>query len=243
MALLPLPPARVFAELLPQAAGEGRSRGREAEPGREVHVSGCAERSAAPDRARVRLRLGSTKGAAGEARSSVSRRLDYVVHSARQRGVPDKNVTVTKDFSRVENGYKMEAEVCITFSDFEKMQNVCNLLIEKLGSSINISPPHFYHAPEAVHTLRCEVCLAAVENTRQKAQEVCQLFGQALGKPLLIREEETKEWEGQTDCHLSDSSDSLTMQQRIERSTIYASSRVFAIFEIKGKEKRKNKLI
>lgn len=88
MALLPLPPARVFAELLPQAAGEGRSRGREAEPGREVHVSGCAERSAAPDRARVRLRLGSTKGAAGEARSSVSRRLDYVVHSARQRGVP-----------------------------------------------------------------------------------------------------------------------------------------------------------
>ncbi|XP_009952588.1 PREDICTED: interleukin-1 receptor-associated kinase 1-binding protein 1, partial [Leptosomus discolor] len=155
----------------------------------------------------------------------------------------EENMTVTEDFSRIENTYQMEAEVCITFSDFGKMQNVCNLLIEKLGTAVTISPPHFYHTPEAVDTLRRQVCVAAVGNTRRKAQEVCRLFGQSLGKPLLIREEETKEWGGHTDSHLSSAPDSLTLQERIRNATAYASCRVFAVFEIKGKENRRNKLL
>ncbi|XP_074676882.1 interleukin-1 receptor-associated kinase 1-binding protein 1 isoform X2 [Strix aluco] len=220
------PPARVFAELVPvQAptptpAPAGRCSP-PAPPGREVHVSGSAELSAGPDRARVSLRLGSRKGAAGAARSSVARRLEYIAQSARQRGVP----------------------VCIVFSDFGKMQNVCNLLIEKLGTSVTISPPHFYHTPEAIDTLRRQVCVAAVGNTQQKAQEVCRLFGQSLGKPLLIREEETKEWGGHIDSPLLNSPESLTLQERIQNATAYASCRVFAVFEIKGKENRRNKLL
>ncbi|NWS99198.1 IKBP1 protein, partial [Mionectes macconnelli] len=244
MALPAPPPARVFAELdtapAPAPAPLGRS-GPLALPGREVHVSGSAELSARPDRARVSLRLGSRKEAAGAARSSVSRRLEYIAHSARQRGVPEENMTVTEDFSRVENTYQMEAEVCIIFSDFGKMQNVCNLLIEKLGTAVTISPPHFYHTPEAIDTLRRQACVAAVGNTRRKALEVCRLFGQSLGKPLLIKEEETKEWGGHTD--LPRSPDSLTLQERIQNATAYASSRVFAVFEIKGKENRRNKLL
>lgn len=83
------PPSRVFAELdlAPAPAPEGRV-GLAALPGREVHVSGSAELSARPDRARVSLRLGSRKEAAVAARSSVSRRLQYITHSARLRGVP-----------------------------------------------------------------------------------------------------------------------------------------------------------
>ncbi|XP_009876394.1 PREDICTED: interleukin-1 receptor-associated kinase 1-binding protein 1, partial [Apaloderma vittatum] len=156
----------------------------------------------------------------------------------------EENMTVTEDFSRVENTYQMEAEVCIIFSDFGKMQNVCNLLIEKLGTSVTISPPHFYHTPEAVDTLRRQVCVTAVGNTLRKAQEVCRLFGQSLGKPLLIREEETKEWGGHIDIPLSNSPDSLTLQERIQNATAYVSCRVFAVFEIKGKEnRRRNKLL
>ncbi|XP_037248934.1 interleukin-1 receptor-associated kinase 1-binding protein 1 isoform X1 [Falco biarmicus] len=246
MALPAPPPARVFAELVPAPAEAPAPAGRSGPPalsGREVHVSGSAELSAGPDRARVSLRLGSRKGAAGAARSSVARRLEYIAQSARQRGVPEENMTVTEDFSRVENTYQMEAEVCIVFSDFGKMQNVCNLLIEKLGTSVTISPPHFYHTPEAIDTLRRRVCVAAVGNTRQKAQEVCRLFGQSLGKPLLIREEETKEWGGHIDSHLVSSPDSMTLQERIQNATAYASCKVFAVFEIKGKENRRNKFL
>ncbi|XP_031408101.1 interleukin-1 receptor-associated kinase 1-binding protein 1, partial [Meleagris gallopavo] len=158
-------------------------------------------------------------------------------------GNGEENMTVTEDFSRVEDTYQMEAEVCIIFTDFGKMQNVCNLLIEKLGTSVTISPPHFYHTPEAIDTLRRRVCVSAVGNTRQKAQEVCRLFGQSLGKPLLIKEEETKEWGGHIDSHLSNTPDSLTLQERIQNATAYASCRVFAVFEIKGKENRRNKLL
>ncbi|XP_058657496.1 interleukin-1 receptor-associated kinase 1-binding protein 1 [Ammospiza nelsoni] len=246
------PPSRVFAELDLAPSPEGRV-GPAALPGREVHVSGSAELSARPDRARVSLRLGSRKEAAVAARSSVSRRLQYIAHTARLHGIPEENMTVTEDFSRVENTYQMEAEpflpsasckelVCIIFSDFGKMQNVCNLLIEKLGTSVTINPPHFYHTPEAIDSLRRQVCVTAVGNTRRKAQEVCQLFGQALGKPLLIKEEETKEWGGHIDSHLSLSADSQTLQEKIQNATAYASCRVFAVFEIKGKENRRSKL-
>ncbi|NXP30585.1 IKBP1 protein, partial [Leiothrix lutea] len=241
----PAPPlSRVFAELdpAPSPVPEGRV-GAPALSEREVHVSGSAELSARPDRARVSLRLSSRKEAAAAARSSVSRRLQYIAHIARQRGVPEENMTVTEDFSRVENTYQMEAEVCIIFSDFGKMQDVCNLLIEKLGTSVTISPPHFYHTPEAIDTLRRQVCVTAVGNTRRKSQEVCRLFGQALGKPLLIKEEETKEWGGHIDSHLSHSADSQTLQERIQNATAHASCRVFAVFEIKGKENRRNKLL
>ncbi|NWW44324.1 IKBP1 protein, partial [Pedionomus torquatus] len=244
MALPLSPPARVFAELLPAPAPAplGGS-GPPASSRREVHVSGSAELSAGPDRARVSLRLSSRKGTAGEARSSVARRLEYIAQTARQRGVPEENMTVTEDFSRVEDTYQMEAEVCITFGDFGKMQNICNLLIEKLGTSVTISPPHFYHTPEATDALRRQVCVAAVGNTRRKAQEVCRLFGLSLGKPSLIREEETKEWGGHVEARLSNSPDSLTLQERIQNATGYASCKVFAVFEIKGKENRRNKLL
>ncbi|NWX15964.1 IKBP1 protein, partial [Aegotheles bennettii] len=133
----------------------------------------------------------------------------------------------------------VHAQVCIIFSDFGQMQNVCNLLIEKLGTSVTISPPHFYHTPEAIDTLRHQVCAAALGNTQRKAEEACQLFGQTLGKPLLIREEETKEWGGHIDSHLSNSPDSLTLQERIQNATAYVSCRVFAVFEIKGKSNKK----
>uniref|UniRef100_A0A8C9HJ01 Interleukin-1 receptor-associated kinase 1-binding protein 1 n=1 Tax=Piliocolobus tephrosceles TaxID=591936 RepID=A0A8C9HJ01_9PRIM len=143
-----------------------------------------------------------------------------------------ENITMTKDFRRVENAYHMEAEVCITFTEFGKMQNICNFLVEKLDSSVVISPPQFYHTPGSVENLRRQACLVAVENAWRKAQEVCNLVGQTLGKPLLIKEEETKEWEGQIDDHQSSRlSSSLTVQQKIKSATIHAASKVFITFE------------
>ncbi|XP_057350300.1 interleukin-1 receptor-associated kinase 1-binding protein 1 isoform X5 [Manis pentadactyla] len=238
MSLQQAPQSRVFVELVPWA-----DRGRENHPvsasetlpglhrppssaaaptaPREVHVSGSAEVSAGPDRARVAVRLSSTKAAAAEARRSVGRRLDYVTQSLRRQGV----------------------QVCITFTEFGKMQNICNFLVEKLDSSVVISQPQFYHTPGSVENLRRQACLVAVENAQRKAQEVCNLVGQTLGMPLLIKEEETREWEGQTDDHQpSGLSHSLTVHQKVQGATIHAASKVFITFEVKGKEKKKRHL-
>lgn len=55
--------------------------------GREVQVTGTAELSAAPDRARLYIRVSSSKGAAAEAKSSVLRRLEYIEQTLRQKGL------------------------------------------------------------------------------------------------------------------------------------------------------------
>uniref|UniRef100_A0A7N4Q135 Interleukin 1 receptor associated kinase 1 binding protein 1 n=1 Tax=Sarcophilus harrisii TaxID=9305 RepID=A0A7N4Q135_SARHA len=241
---MPWPPAtlsRVFAELAPLnergrdgfsgAAGESlpnlsnhlplctsSAPATPQNPTREVHVSGSAEMSCGPDRALVTMKVSSTKNSAAEAKNSVGRRLDYIT----------------------QNLQKPDVQVCITFTEFGKMQDVCNLLVEKLDNSVIISPPQFYHTSGAIENLRRQVCLCAVGNAWRKAQEVCQLVGQSLGKPLLIKEEETKEWEGQIDNQqLSDLAGSLSIQQKIQTATIFASSRVFLNFEVKKKEKKK----
>ncbi|XP_045861452.1 interleukin-1 receptor-associated kinase 1-binding protein 1 isoform X3 [Meles meles] len=149
MSLQQAPRSRVFVELVPWA-----DRGRENNvvsdseflPGlrrplpsaqtqtatREVHVSGTAELSASPDRAQVAVLVSSTKETAAEAKKSVCRRLDYITQSLQQQGL----------------------QVCITFTEFGKMQNICNFLIEKLDSSVVISQPQFYHTPSSVENLR-----------------------------------------------------------------------------------------
>ncbi|XP_021517625.1 interleukin-1 receptor-associated kinase 1-binding protein 1 [Meriones unguiculatus] len=253
LSLQPAPSSRVFMELVPWA-----DRGREnnqistvrphnpqAQPGaREVHVSGAADLSAGPDRAQVIVRVASTKEAAAEAKKSVCRRLNYIMQSLQQQGLSAENVTVMRDIRRLENAYyHMEAEVCITFTEFGKMQTICNFLVEKLDSSVVISPPDFYHTAGSVENLRRQACLTAVENAWRKAHEVCDLVGQTLGKPLLIKEEETREWEGQVDDHqLSRLPGSLTVQQKIKSATIHAASKVFITFEVKSKEKKKKHL-
>lgn len=97
LSLQPAPSSRVFMELVPWA-----DRGREnnqistvrpniaqAQPGsREVHVSGAADLSATPDRAQVIVRVTSTKEAAAEAKKSVCRRLNYIMQSLQQQGLP-----------------------------------------------------------------------------------------------------------------------------------------------------------
>ncbi|NP_001121320.1 interleukin-1 receptor-associated kinase 1-binding protein 1 homolog [Xenopus laevis] len=203
--------------------------------GREVQVSGSAELSAAPDRAQVCIAVSSSKGTAAEAKSSVQRRLEYIAQSLRQGGVTEENITVSKEFQRLSNTYKMEAVVCVVFSDFDKLQSNCNLLVEKLDSSVNISPPHFYHTADCLEKLRREVCLGAVANARRKAQEVCRLVGHSLGKALIIREEELREWEDQAESSQAHQS----IQSKIKTATIYAASKILATFEIKGKERHK----
>ncbi|KAM9317392.1 interleukin-1 receptor-associated kinase 1-binding protein 1 [Gastrophryne carolinensis] len=202
--------------------------------GRVVQVSAMAELSAAPDAARVCIRVSSSKGSAAEARSSVQRRLDYIAQSLRQGALPDKDITISKEIQKNASAYQMDAEVCVVFKDFEKLQNISNILVEKLDSSVSLSSPHFYHTPENTEKLRREVCLNAVCNARRKAQEVCRLVGQSLGKAIVIREDEMKEWEEQGEVNVA-----ASFQQKIQSATLYVASKVFATFEIKGKDKNK----
>ncbi|XP_048453206.1 interleukin-1 receptor-associated kinase 1-binding protein 1 homolog isoform X2 [Rhincodon typus] len=185
---------------------------------REVQVSATAEVSAPPNRARVCVLVASRKEAAAAAKSSVSRRLEYIVQSVRAHGV----------------------RVSVIFNDFSKMENCCNLLVEKLDSSVVVGSPQFYHTTEAVESIRRQACLRAVANSRRKAFEVCRLLGQTLGRPLIVREEEIKETEGLTsEAQAPDNTRPLTIQQQISNASVTVCSKVFVTFELKSKDNLK----
>lgn len=86
---------------------------------------------------------------------------------------------------------------------------------------------------------RRRVCVAAVETARLKAKEACNVLGQALGRPLLVREEDSREW---TSNQQEGMALPLTLQQKVGKVTVFASSRVFVTFELRPKDSTKKKL-
>ncbi|XP_040919654.1 interleukin-1 receptor-associated kinase 1-binding protein 1 homolog [Toxotes jaculatrix] len=244
-------PSRVFAAVLP-AAGRGFA-GNEKEqvlevhtvnrqsPGdrvREVQVTGTAEVCFPADRVSVCVSLGNSKESVAEVLSSVSRRLEYILQTLRQHGVSDKDTVVRRYLHRAADLYHMDAEVVATFSDFEKMEQVCSVLLEKLDKSVCVGTPQFYHSAGCLSQLRRQVCVSAVENAQQKASEVSQLLGQSLGPPLVVREEETKEWRNEDGEFGSRGQGAALLSHLPHRPTITASSRVSVSFSLRDKSRK-----
>lgn len=44
----------------------------------------------------------------------------------------------------------------MTFSDFEKMERICSILLEKLDKSVFVGTPEFYHSAECLSQMRYE---------------------------------------------------------------------------------------
>ncbi|XP_041814948.1 interleukin-1 receptor-associated kinase 1-binding protein 1 homolog isoform X1 [Chelmon rostratus] len=237
---------RVFAAMLPAAAreldGNDRERGVQvravSRPSpssrvRELQVTGTAEVCCPADRVSVRVSVGSSKESVNEVTNSVSRRLEYILQAVRQHGVSDKDAAVRRFLHREADQYHMNAEVAVTFSDFEKMERVCGVLLEKLDKSVCVGAPQFYHSAEYLSQMRRRACVSAVENAQQKACEVSQLLGQTLGAPLLVREEETREWRNE------DGEDGGRLSHLPCTPTITMSSQVSVSFSLRDGSRKK----
>uniref|UniRef100_A0AAY5E9L6 Interleukin-1 receptor-associated kinase 1 binding protein 1 n=2 Tax=Electrophorus electricus TaxID=8005 RepID=A0AAY5E9L6_ELEEL len=202
---------------------------------RQVHVRGRAELSSPPDRAAVTVSVRSTKDSVNDVTNSVTRRLDYILQTMRQHGVQEEDTAVRKHVRREGDLYSMQTEVSVVFSDFEKMQRVRSVLIEKLDRSVCVGEPRFEHSSQCLNLLRRHVCAEAVETARLKANDICSILGQALGQPLLVREEESQEW----GCGQEGPALPLKLQQKAGQTLVCASSCVCVIFELQPKNSTK----
>ncbi|XP_062872031.1 interleukin-1 receptor-associated kinase 1-binding protein 1 homolog isoform X2 [Trichomycterus rosablanca] len=241
-------PARVFASLgdvnMEESGLELKSGGKAACPRcrgavRQVEVTGSAELSVVPDRAVVAVSVAHSKERVTDCSSSVTRRLDYILQTLRQHAVKEDEITVMKHVQREGDLYRVQAEVSVTFSDFQKMQNVRSVLIEKLDKTVHVGDPSYSHSSECLSLLRRRVCAAAVETARLKASEVCNMLGQALGRPLLVREEESREWRSDQREGVATQ---LTQRQNVGQMSITASSHVFVRFELRPKDNTRKRL-
>lgn len=206
---------------------------------REIQVSSTGEAVRAPDRVAVRVVVTSNKDAIADAKTSTTRRLDYIIQTLHTHNIKEGDVTISKFIQRVDSIYSMEAEITVIFMDFTKCQSVCNFLVEKLDESVKLYPPHFYHSTQNLEAVRRQSCLNAVQNARQKALEVARLLRQVLGRPLTIREDETLESEGTSQDSSSGRDGSVTFQERIANATVRVTTKVFAQFELVSREKGK----
>ncbi|XP_016280988.2 interleukin-1 receptor-associated kinase 1-binding protein 1-like [Monodelphis domestica] len=132
--------------------------------------------SCVPNWALVTVKVSSTKNSASEAKNRVSRCLDYITQNLQKPDVQAENITVTKDISRIGNAYHMEAEVSIIFSEFEKMQDICNLFVEKLDSSVIINPPHFNIHQELLRILDVKFVSVLLEMHGEKLKKYVSLL-------------------------------------------------------------------
>uniref|UniRef100_A0A3Q0R9J3 Interleukin-1 receptor-associated kinase 1 binding protein 1 n=1 Tax=Amphilophus citrinellus TaxID=61819 RepID=A0A3Q0R9J3_AMPCI len=243
-------PSRVFAAIVPagrELYGNEKEQGLEVRTVRrqssgscvrEVQVTGTAEARCTADRASVRVSVGNSKESVNEATHSVSRRLGYILQALRQHDIREDDTAVRRFLQRDADLYRMDAEVLVTFSDFEKMERVCSILLEKLDKSVCVGTPQFYHSDECLSQMRLRACVSAVENAHLKASKVSQLLGQSLGPPLLVREEETKEWR-------NDEEDGGEGQGPAPPShfpsipTVTASSQVSVSFSLRDRSRKK----
>lgn len=206
---------------------------------RLIKVTAVGEVSLPPDRCRVTVKIHSLKDNVQDVKNSIQRRLDYVLQTFQNHGVKESDIQIHKSMRRVESMYDMTAEVIVVFLDFHKCQASCNILVEKLDETVNVGMPEFYHAGTTLETLRQQASLLAIHNAKQKANEMAKFVHQAVGKPITIQEEESKEWEGQIEG-VADVDTRPTVQQRISQATVTVSCRVNVTFELKPKVKTKS---
>uniref|UniRef100_A0A3B3DXV3 Interleukin-1 receptor-associated kinase 1 binding protein 1 n=1 Tax=Oryzias melastigma TaxID=30732 RepID=A0A3B3DXV3_ORYME len=148
---------------------ENRSSGKEAPNNRvrEVRVTGTAEVSSPADRASVRVNVSNSKESVNEVTNSVSRRLEYILQALRQHGIRDEDTSVRRFLQRDADVYRMDAEILATFSDFEKMEQIRSILLEKLDRSVFVGTPQFFHSPESLSGTRRRACVLAVKRSAE----------------------------------------------------------------------------
>ncbi|KAF6732240.1 Interleukin-1 receptor-associated kinase 1-binding-like protein 1 [Oryzias melastigma] len=220
---------------------ENRSSGKEAPNNRvrEVRVTGTAEVSSPADRASVRVNVSNSKESVNEVTNSVSRRLEYILQALRQHGIRDEDTSVRRFLQRDADVYRMDAEILATFSDFEKMEQIRSILLEKLDRSVFVGTPQFFHSPESLSGTRRRACVLAVENAQQKAREVGQLLGQSLGPPLLVKEETAKEWRSEEEEGGGGNQSPVPLPRLPHIPTVTARSTVSASFSFRDKSRKK----
>lgn len=85
---------------------------------------------------------------------------------------------------------------------------------------------------------RRRACALAVENAQRKAAEVSQLLGQALGPPLLVIEEETREWRSDQEEDVGGNHPVAHLPHLPSMPTVTAFSRVSVSFGLRDDSRR-----
>ena len=106
---------------------------------RSITVHDVGEISRYPDVIKFTVSVCSCKDSIESVKGSVKRRVDYTLQTLRSHGIGEKSITVSTDINRGE-GYEMRSDVLVQHNNAQQCQSARNFLVEKLDSSVVISP-------------------------------------------------------------------------------------------------------
>ena len=76
-------------------------------------------------------------------------------------------------FELYDSVLKLFPQVIVTFSDFETMERVCSVLLEKLDKSVCVGTPRFYHSAESLGHMRYKYTHLSSNIHRQSTSSYC----------------------------------------------------------------------
>ncbi|ESO93274.1 hypothetical protein LOTGIDRAFT_119569 [Lottia gigantea] len=199
---------------------------------RHIRVSAVGEAILRPNKCKISISVTGRKEEAQEAKSSVSRRVEYIKQCLFNYGITSENVDIFERLMREGKLVIMKCDITAVFTDFNKCQEFSNLVIEKLDQNVQVSLPEFQHDDKFIESLRKEASLLAIHNAKLKAQEMAKLVHLDVGRPISIQEEETTESTPPGD--LADS-----VHQRKLDATMTVTSKISVLFELKKRSKKK----
>ena len=106
---------------------------------RSITIQDVGEITKYPDVIKFTVSVSSTKESIESVKTSVKRRTDYILQTLRSHGIGEKSLTVSTDINRGDC-YEMRSDVVVQHSDAQQCQNARNFLVEKMDSSVVISP-------------------------------------------------------------------------------------------------------
>lgn len=205
-----------------------------------IQIFESGEVTLIPDHAKVVIICSNTKDSADEVKTSVNKRVDYILQTFRSHNIGRNSYTVDRCLKRRNLKYHFRVEILVQFIDFAKCQEVSNFLVEKLDTTVEIGMPTFHYSPGKLESLRRQACLVALHNAKVKAVEMARSLNQTLGRARQIQEESTEEYTGSmADLTHEHGNNDGTFQELLKLATVTVVTKICVSFELKGKTKKR----
>lgn len=165
-----------------------------------IQVLGVGEAQAAPDVAMFQIGAEAHAASVEEARQAVMTSLQAVLGALAQAGVPPEalqtsQLTVTPDYTysdqgRALKGYVVTNRVQVRVEELARLQPAIDLGLRAGGNAVWLDGLRFELSDAS--TVEGAARRLAMQNAKAKAEQLAQLLGVQLGRPLSVRDDSSQ---------------------------------------------------
>jgi len=165
-------------------------------PVNSITVSGSGEASGTPDVAYVNLGVDTTDSDVGQAVENANQQIATIIAAIAETGVDEQDIQTTNFYVYPEDRYDQSGQP--TGERIYRVQNLLNVTVRDIGNVGAVIDAGLSAGANSVNgltfgiddtaDLEQEARVNAVEDARQRAQQLAEAFGVTVGEPIIISE-------------------------------------------------------